>query len=472
MKGSTALCPTCGTSFIKKTHHHIHCKTRCRVRNYRKKHGLPEPDFALLKRNSAQARLEREEAEREHLILDLIKELEELEQFHAPTLRWLTHTILKHPNEVEFYGSMTTSSGVYTSTSASGFTARMVYMPHVATKWTLRRCVVTDRDTGKTGDTDTLPVWRYLTDDERQTYIEYVMYYGRAYQNNILKTSLPTTQKQSITMVAKRREYLESHTTDIIERVKARKLAVQKAIDRQHRLRTRRMNYLGQPTVATTKGAGLASGATQQPSSASEPLIITTAAKLEREHIQPTLPLPESFAGLVGTIPFNPYIVLWGDAGSGKTGFTLRFLKALTSAQKVALCTAEASLTSADSPLVALAQITNTKNVPLVQTHSIDAVERALGSKQFTCLAIDSASRLGLTPDKVKEWREALPTMMMIVLLESTKGGKEFKGDNMWKHHCNIMIRAEIVVNEQGLRTQSRYVVEKNQYGTYGELVL
>jgi hypothetical protein len=472
MKGTTALCPTCGTSFIKKTHHHIHCKTGCRVRNHRKKHGIPEPDFSMLKRNSAQARLEREEAEREHRILDLIKELEELEQFHPSTLRWLTHTILKHPTGVAFYGSMTNSSGVHASASASGFSAHMVYMSDVATKWTLRRCVVTDRDTGKSGDTDTLPVWKYLTEDERQIYIKYVVHYGRAYQDTMLKTPFPDAQGRIINMVSKRREDLESHSTSIIERVKTRSLAVQKEIDRQHRFRTRRMNYLGQPTVQTTKGAVLAPGATQQSSSALEPLIITTAAKLEREHILPTLPLPEPFASLMGKIPFNPYIVLWGDAGSGKTGFTLRFLKALIPAQKVALCTAEASLTSADSPLVALAQITNTKKVPLVQTHSIDAVERILGSKQFTCLAIDSASRLELTPDKVKEWRKALPTMMMIVLLESTKGGKEFKGDNMWKHHCNMMIRAELVVDDHGIRTQSRYVVEKNQYGTYGDLIL
>lgn len=480
MKGSTTLCPTCGTSFVKKTHHHVHCKTGCRVRHYRKKHGLSEPDFGLLKQNSVRARLQREEADREHAILNLIEELETLEEFHAGALRDLTSVILEYPMAIQFFVRRANFSAEGHENSGTEQKRVSAHDADFGMAQGIKRFIATDKSTGDTLDTDELAVWDVLTAEEQIRYMGYVVHFARVYHTDSLQRPLAGT-KTVVARAPKAREDLHTYTTGIIQRIAKEKAEVEQEIERHQRLRARRMAYFGtevssqsRVSVGSSGGGSSSGGRVPAPSgTAEEPLIITTASKLERAHSPALLPLREPFAALLGkNIPFNPYIILWGDAGSGKTSFTLQLLKAVTPAQQVALCTAEASLMSGDSPLVALARITKTKDIPLVQTHSISAVERVLGLKKFTCIAIDSASRLGLTPEQVLEWHKAMPTMMFIVLLESTKGGGEFKGDNMWKHHCNIMIRAEVMVNTKGVRTKSRYVVEKNQYGTYGDIML
>jgi hypothetical protein len=324
-----------------------------------------------------------------------------------------------------------------------------------------KRLLVKDRQNADKLDTDKLPVWKILTDGEQFDYVKRAARFCKTfydYQDAKIDRVILEIEREEM---EKARKKFINYSNDIIARIEDEIEEIPLEIARIQNALARRARVFGlqasTPEIAP-------------PSTIPENIIITTAAELEQQHPRPSIQLPVLFSELLGQIPFNPYIIIWGDAGSGKTGFTLRLLKALGRTNKTALCTSEASLTSADSPLVSLAHLTKTKYVPLIQTHSIAEAEHIVMSKQFQFLAIDSASRLGLTPNKVLEWRTASPDTMLILLMESTKGGAEFKGNNAWKHQCNIMIRAEIVKNEQGIRTNGRYCTEKNQYGTYAEI--
>lgn len=447
MKGATAICPTCGTQFVKRTYHHTHCKTSCRVKYNRKKHGIPEPDFGGMKRQGIAAKLHREEVRSQEKLLDLLQELEVLEQFRPEELQDLTQTILDNPLSMSFY--------------QTGSDAPLLVREIGSQALKGKRLLVKDRQNADKLDTDKLPMWKILTDGEQFDYVKRAARFCKTfydYQDAKIENLVLEIEREDM---EKARKKFINYSNDIIARIEDEIEEIPLEIARIQNASARRARVFGlqasTPEIAP-------------PSTIPENIIITTAAELEQQHPRPSIQLPAPFSELLGQIPFNPYIIIWGDAGSGKTGFTLRFLKALGRTNKSALCTSEASLTSADSPLVSLARLTKTKNVPLIQTHSIAEAEQIVMSKQFQFLAIDSASRLGLTPDNVAKWRTASPNTMLILLMESTKGGAEFKGNNSWKHQCNIMIRAEIVKNEEGIRTHGRYCTEKNQYGTYAEI--
>lgn len=464
MRGTQVACPTCGTAFVKRTYHHTFCKTLCRIRSFRQAHNIPEPNFAEMKRQNLSAKLHSAEMKTRTELFDLVQRLEHLEQFTPSSLRNLTDIILDNPSTVTFFPDNLPQT-------------TMRKRPHatIEGKRLRARNYMTDEYT----DTENLKEWQYLTENEQYDYVIQAADYAKtAYRHR--RETLPTRQKLTISTLEKVWSNFLAVEWDILDRIEKDKKEIQQEITRLKNASERRAELFTTPTPsvisplpheANTLPTSISNILPPQQSAAPN-IIITTAAQLEQKHLPNALPLSKPFAGLLGRIPQNPYIILWGDAGSGKTGFTLQFLNALRKHGKSILCTAEAGLSDADSPLVRLAHLTNTKNVLLAETPSIEAVQHIISTKQYPFLAVDSASRLGLAPEQVLEWRKLFPASMFLLLMESTKSGNEFKGDNAWKHHCNIMIRAESLVNEQGSRTGGRYIVEKNQYGTYGEMTL
>ncbi|TAE31374.1 MAG: hypothetical protein EAZ92_02925 [Candidatus Kapaibacterium sp.] len=436
----------------------------CRIRSFRKVHNIPEPNFAGMKRHNLAAKLHHAEMQTRTELFDLVQRLEHLEQFTPSAVKSLTDVILQYPRFVVFYPDKQEHG-----------TQNKIKRLEVHGK----RLIAHNRDSDVKIDTAQLKEWSYLTEDEQFDYVYFAYKYAYQATRHHIK-EVPTRQNLTIPQLEEvHRHFLDSEG-DILERVRKEKKHLEQEIARLKNASQRRVELFHAPNTAPIQPISQEQNAVTTRVSNTIPaqsstmpnIIITTAAQLEQKHLPNALPLPKPFSGLLGRIPHNPYIILWGDAGSGKTGFTLHLLNALRKHDKALLCTAEASLSGADSPLVMLAHLTKTKQVLLAETPSIEAVEQIIATKQYPFLAVDSASRLGLTPEKVLEWRKLYPASMLVLLMESTKSGNEFKGDNAWKHHCNIMIRAESLVNEQGSRTGGRYVVEKNQYGAYGEMRL
>ena len=426
--------------------------------------SIPEPNFATMKRQNIAAKLHHAETQTRTELFDLVQRLEHLEQFMPSAFEALTDVILQHPHYVIFYPD-----------NLPHGTLRTIRMLEVDGKRLIARCRSEDVEI----DTATLKEWSYLTEDEQYDYVRFASKYTRK-ANSHRRDKLPTRQDLTIPQLKEVHAHFLESEEDILKRITKEKTHLEQEIMRLKNASERRAELFNAPSSPHLSAAFPETSAVPANTSktfsgkqaATPNIIITTAAQLEQKHLPKSLPLPKPFAGLLGRIPHNPYIILWGDAGSGKTGFTLKFLNALRKSGKALLCTAEASLSGADSSLVMLANLTNTKEVLLAETPSIEAVEHIISTKQYPFLAVDSASRLGLTPEKVLEWRKLFPASMLILLMESTKSGNEFKGDNAWKHHCNIMIRAESLVNEHGSRTGGRYIIEKNQYGKYGEMTL
>lgn len=443
MKGTTALCLRCGKSFTKKNYRNMYCRTACRVQAHRQRHGIAEPDFPAMKQASLQSKLHQAEMQDKHNLFELLTRIERWESFPSHELEEMTACILAHPSYTDVYQERIDFQLHGTLPSASEI------------PWHIK----TQNSEDKTEwDTATLDFWDYLEEDEQQMYIEAVRRYLSACRSF-------RDHHQRRNRIEKATQQVKACVQTILANVREELQDLNEEIKHIQATQQRRRALLSPETTVSNE----TEVTTNTPSSS---MIITTARELAHKHTPPMLPLPESLRGLWGNIPTNPYIILWGDAGSGKTGFALKVLASLQKAGKGALCTSEASLESASSPLISLARAVKAEDVPLIQTHSIDAVETVLRSGSFSFLALDSASRLGLKADEVLSWRTSYPSMLLMVLLESTKSGEEFKGDNAWKHHCNIMVRATAVKNSTGLRTHGHFTIEKNQYGHYGELFL
>jgi hypothetical protein len=180
------------------------------------------------------------------------------------------------------------------------------------------------------------------------------------------------------------------------------------------------------------------------------------------------LQFTKPFSTLLGKyLPYSFYALVWGDSGSGKTTFALSWLKDLSRFGSVGFINSETSL-SQESPIFRLVQQTQTLEIPLIAASSPDVLKSIMARDMFQFVVIDSISRLGLSPNDLLQLRNTHPNRTIIGLMEANKDGASFKGANDWKHHANLMIKAEKVSNEAGVRYGSKYTVEKSQYGADG----
>ncbi len=77
---STKICKNCGKPFTPKRKHGVYCKESCRIAAYKKREGIPLPDFSLLKNNNLPSREEIRKRELNGLMSEAAARINQIER--------------------------------------------------------------------------------------------------------------------------------------------------------------------------------------------------------------------------------------------------------------------------------------------------------------------------------------------------------------------------------------------------------
>jgi hypothetical protein len=144
------------------------------------------------------------------------------------------------------------------------------------------------------------------------------------------------------------------------------------------------------------------------------------------------------FLELIGKPAKTFYGLIWGNRKGGKSSFAIRTAQYLTKFGKVLYWAAEEQ-----ESLTLQSKIDLFKAVDVKFHLNRDKEELIDEIGNFDFFFIDSVTLLGLEPQDIEELRQANPDTSFIVLLQSLKGGAEFKGSNTWAHNTDFNIQVQ-----------------------------
>ena len=139
--------------------------------------------------------------------------------------------------------------------------------------------------------------------------------------------------------------------------------------------------------------------------------------------------------------PSKPfYTLIWGDAKAGKSFFALRFGQYLNKFGNVLYVPAEELISHTLKEKI---KETNSTDLKFKPTRDIKELDEYLNKHhlKFDFVFIDSATIMNIEPSHLEQLRANYPKISFIVLLQSTKGAKDFKGDQNWRHNVDCIIR-------------------------------
>lgn len=141
--------------------------------------------------------------------------------------------------------------------------------------------------------------------------------------------------------------------------------------------------------------------------------------------------------------PSKPfYSLVWGDAKAGKSFFALRFGQYLNKFGRVLYVPAEELISHTLKEKIRETKSTDLQFKP---TRDIKELDEYLNKHHLKLdfVFIDSATIMNLEPSHLEQLRADYPKISFIVLLQSIKGAKDFKGDQNWRHNVDCIIRID-----------------------------
>jgi hypothetical protein len=141
--------------------------------------------------------------------------------------------------------------------------------------------------------------------------------------------------------------------------------------------------------------------------------------------------------------PSKPfYSLVWGDAKAGKSFFALRFGQYLNKFGSVLYVPAEELISHTLKEKIKETKSTDLQFKP---TRDIKELDEYLNKHHLKLdfVFIDSATIMNLEPSHLEQLRADYPKISFIVLLQSIKGAKDFKGDQNWRHNVDCIIRID-----------------------------
>lgn len=165
------------------------------------------------------------------------------------------------------------------------------------------------------------------------------------------------------------------------------------------------------------------------------------------------LPFDGKWKELLGCPTPSFYGIVWGDAKSGKSFFVLEFAQYLTKflSGKVAYMSIEegleqtihAKMTEKQAYDVTYFDCTARPENPLPP---IQQVEKYLESG-FDFVVLDSATKADMDSAFIEKLRLKCPQSAFIAILQTVKGGKNFKGDQNLIHNAGFIVTVERIEN-------------------------
>jgi hypothetical protein len=155
------------------------------------------------------------------------------------------------------------------------------------------------------------------------------------------------------------------------------------------------------------------------------------------------LPFDGKWKELLGCPTPGFYGIVWGDAKSGKSFFTVELAQYLTNTKflsgKVAYMSFEEGV---EQTIQAKVLEKQAYDITIFDCTSAQQMEKFLESG-FNFVVVDSATKADIDSAFMEELRLKHPQTAFIVILQTVKGGKNFKGEQDWKHHAQFIVTVE-----------------------------
>ena len=169
-----------------------------------------------------------------------------------------------------------------------------------------------------------------------------------------------------------------------------------------------------------------------------------------------TLGLTGGYLHLIGEACKPTHLFVYGDGGSGKSSFLLKYAEFLNHlGHKILYVAGEQYGTPTFTDLVKRLNIVGNKDFVLVKEINV------LNPSDFDFVALDSKDSLGIGVEDFRELKKAYPNQSFLVSSQGTKSG-DFTGSGQWRNEVDTMIYCEAGV----AKTDN----DKNRWGGKGEM--
>ncbi len=169
-----------------------------------------------------------------------------------------------------------------------------------------------------------------------------------------------------------------------------------------------------------------------------------------------TLGLTGGYLHLIGEACKPTHLFVYGDGGSGKSSFLLKYAEYLNHlGNKILYVAGEQYNTPTFTELVKRLNIIGNKDFVIVKDLN------ALNPSGFDFVALDSKDSLGINVEDFRELKNVYPNQSFLVSSQGTKTG-DFTGSGQWRNEVDTMIYCEAGI----AKTDN----DKNRWGGKGEM--
>jgi len=167
--------------------------------------------------------------------------------------------------------------------------------------------------------------------------------------------------------------------------------------------------------------------------------------------IIPSINMNEKYGYLFGDPSPNFYMVLTGEAGSGKSTFATQFGKYYNDNHGKAIYLASEQ-SGANLALQELFKRYDASFDIHTKPKSLNESQLIQTISKYKLVIFDSANHMNISHEQIEMLRDKLRETAFVVILQSKKDG-QFKGTNEWRHNCDIFIKCENK-NAKSLKTR------------------
>jgi hypothetical protein len=176
----------------------------------------------------------------------------------------------------------------------------------------------------------------------------------------------------------------------------------------------------------------------------------------------PALKLPAKYKSLIGKVPVNFRMLLWGAPGHGKSSLALMLANDIGRTVKVLFVSAEESLKSATLTNRIKRFKTNSRNLIFNDSNNIETIERIINTYSPKFVVIDSVNVIKGKVEAVLQLMQKYSDTGFIIIAQATKDHKKYSGISALAHAVDIVVN----VNDGQAEAQ------KNRYSALGSMTV
>lgn len=186
---------------------------------------------------------------------------------------------------------------------------------------------------------------------------------------------------------------------------------------------------------------------------------VVTIQQMKKNKIKP-MQMPSKYKYLLGNVPNNFRMLLWGAPGHGKSSLALTIGNDIARKCKVLFVSAEESVQSATLQNRIKRFKANSRNLMFNDTTNPAIIESIIAKLNPKFIIIDSANVIQGKVEAIIELMAKYPEIGFIVIAQATKDHKRYSGLGSLAHAVDIVVNVK-----SGIAT-----AEKNRYAPLGSM--